>query len=173
MPMPIHKRLHQTVLQPVLLLLWASLCAGADAKVSVPGFSCSSGSYAFAIADHYPTLLNIGRHRVLQLDERQQGNERLSQRRIEYIGMTLELMVSSLEPTRYRLLRAEVWSRRWNIGRLSVGRRPWLSEPEPGLAPTALNGTLELAGPIDTATLRLNEGRVDRVVFQCADKGPK
>jgi hypothetical protein len=157
---------------PIWLLLGAG-SAGADVKVSLPSLACRGGSYAFAIAEHYPTLLNIGRHRVLQLEERQQGNERITLRRIEYIGMTLEVQVSSLDPTRYQLHQAEVWSRRWNIGRLSVGRRPWLSEPEPGLAPTALNGTLELVGPVDAVSLRLADGRVERVVFRCSDRAGK
>lgn len=36
------------------------------------------------------------------------------------------------------------------------------------MAGVRLRGTIELVGPRDRATLQLSDGRVERVVFQCA-----
>jgi len=149
------------------LCLAASCAAGAQHQIPAEWFACRTGEYRFLIADHYPALFNIGWHKVQDIGQRQQGSETIRTRRFEYIGMTLEVAVSSLNPERYTLLRAEVWSRRWNIGRLSVGRRPWQSSSEKTLAGVALNGQIELRGSTDRATLQLRDGQVERVTFEC------
>ena len=163
----------------VLPAIFAGLCLNAalatttERQVSADWFACRSGAYQFSIADHYPALFNIGRHRVGNLTQSFEGTETTSVRRIEYIGMTLEVAVSSLRPERYTLLRADVWSRRWNVGRLSVGRRPWHSDWEKPLAGVELNGPLELIGVTDRAVLHLSDGRVERVTFLCRPPGSK
>ena len=149
------------------LYLSLSVATAAERPVPADWFDCKSGAYRFLIADYYPALFNIGRHKVQDLGERVQGGATISTRRIEYIGMTLDVTVSSLTPQRYTLLRAEVWSRRWNVGRLSVGRRPWQSDSEKSLAGVELAGLLELQGTTDRATLQLSDARVERVTFIC------
>lgn len=160
-----------------LALLAAALGAGAGAEVAaqpvrVPAdwFSCDSGKYALKLSRHYPSLHTIGRHRTLELEVRQLGGGvTATTRRLQYIGMRLDVLVLSSDPGRYTLLNAEVTSRRWHIGRLSVGTRPWpwMWSPEPSLAKVRLDGDLELVGAGDSALLRLRDGRVEKVSFVC------
>jgi hypothetical protein len=157
----------------LLAVLGAPIPQASAAERVVPAdwFDCKTGAYRFSIADHYPSLFKIGQHKITELGQRTtttaMASETIQLRRIEYIGMTLDVAVSSLNPERYVLQRAEVWSRRWNIGRLWVGRRPWQSDSEKSLAGVELNGLIELQGANDRAQLQMSDGRVVRVTFHC------
>ena len=71
------------------------------------------------------------------------------------------------------LLSAESISRRWNIGRLSVGRTPWRWGREASLEKVPLDGWLLLAGPVDLATLLMRDGRIEQVSYACAASAPR
>ena len=131
-------------------------------------FACRSGKYAITLMTHYPSLRGIGQARVHELEVRQRdGGVTETVRRFEYTGMTLEVLVSSAEPSRYVLLAADVSSRRWNIGRLSVGQHPWRWGREKSLSQTPLQGWVELLGSDGSVQLRLAGGRVERVRYNC------
>lgn len=75
------------------------------------------------------------------------------------------------DPTRYTLVAAESTSRRWHLGRLSVGEAPWrwFWSREKSLAKVALEGPIELRGRGgDIALLEMRDGRIDRLVLRCA-----
>jgi hypothetical protein len=132
-------------------------------------FSCSSGKYALTLPRHYPSLRVIGSHRVLDIESQSQGGVTRATRRFQYIGMRLDVRVSSDAPDRYQMLSAEAISRRWNIGKLSVGSDPWWWpwSREPELAKVTLDGVIKLQGPSDSAVLQLSKGRIDKVMYSC------
>lgn len=153
-------------------LLLTTLAAGAApaagiTQVPADWFSCRSGKYAVTLSTHYPSLHGIGRHKVFEVEVRKRDGTTETTRRFEYIGLKLEVLVSSADPSRYVLLTAESTSRRWNIGRLSVGEKPWRWGREKSLAQTPLEGSIELVGQGESVTLRLTDGRVDRVKYLC------
>lgn len=144
--------------------------APAPALRHVPAawFSCSDGKYAVTLSRHYRSLFKIGRHRVVEIGTQRDGPTTWSRRRIEYIGLTLEVKVNADEPERYELTRLEAWSRRWNIGRLSVGQKPWWWWfGERSLKGVPLQGVVQLDGTGESATLWLDDGRIDRVSLRC------
>lgn len=151
----------------VLAASAASAQPPAVMKVAADWFSCRGGKYAVTLATHYPSLRGIGRHKVFELEVRQRDGATETLRRFEYIGLKLEVLVSSTDPSRYVLLSAEASSRRWNIGRLSVGERPWRWGREKSLAQTPLDGWIELVGQGESVTLMLTDGRVDKVKYLC------
>jgi hypothetical protein len=138
-------------------------------RVAADWFSCDHGKYAIRLSRHYPSLQTIGRHRVVDLDVRQVGGVTATTRRFQYTGLQLDVLVFSNEPQRYTLLAAEVTSRRWHIGRFSVGTKPWpwLWSPEDSLANVRLHGPVQLVGHGDSAAVLFDEGRVERVSFTC------
>ena len=142
--------------------------AAAPVRVTIDAVSCRSGRYAPVLPQHFPTLRGIGRHEWTELERRSVGGDTLTRQRVNYIGMRLELLHRASRPNAYELLLMEVGSRRWHVGALSVGRRPWASEPDPALSRVALDGELELAGPRDRAALRLRDGRIETVRWVCA-----
>ena len=123
--------------------------------------------YAIVLPRHYPTLLVIGRNKATELEPRVEGAATLTTRRIEHIGMSLEVQVSSARPNAYRLLSLDVSSLRWNVGPLSVGRNPWRTISDPALEGVGQDGTIELLGRQDSARLLVRQGRVDRVSYRC------
>lgn len=141
------------------------------AQVQIAAFACESGPYAAVLPRHYPTLHMIGRHQATDLDVRASPAGTTTVRRIEYIGMTAEVLLSSREPNAYRLVSLDVSSRRWHVGPLSVGNNPWRTVNDPGLNGVSQDGTHELVGPRDSATLRVRAGRIDRVSYTCAPPG--
>jgi hypothetical protein len=150
--------------------LLASAAGGSQAPARVPAdwFSCHDGKYAFVLSNHYPSLFKIGQHRITELQSVSVGDTRITTRRVAFIGLRLDVRVSSANPERFELLEAEVWSRRWNIGKLSVGQHPWRWGREKSLAQTPLEGQVELVGAAGSVTLALNDGRVQRARFRCA-----
>ncbi|MBI5720397.1 MAG: hypothetical protein HZC37_22200 [Burkholderiales bacterium] len=147
----------------------------APVRVPAEWFSCDGGKYALQLPHHYPTLPKIGKHKVVDLEVRQVDGATVTTRRFQYIGMRLDVRVLSSDPDRYALLAAEVTSRRWQIGRFSVGTRPWpwMWSPEPSLKDVKLHGLLELVGAGDSALLWLNDGRVERVSYRCRAAAPR
>lgn len=156
----------------LLIVLLSAVCnaAAQPAATKVPAewFACRSGKYAVTLSTHYPSLRGIGRHKVVELEVRQRDGATETLRRFDYIGLRLEVWVSSAEPSRYVLQSAEASSRRWNIGRLSVGERPWRWGREKSLANTPLDGAVELVGQGESVTLLLSDGRIDRVRYRCS-----
>jgi hypothetical protein len=150
--------------------LLAPAAGGSQAPARVPAdwFSCHDGKYAFVLSNHYPTLFKIGHHRVTELQSVLVGDTRLTTRRVSYIGMRLDVRVSSANPDRFQLLEAEVWSRRWNVGRLSVGQVPWRWGREKSLAQTPLEGEVELVGSTGSVLLGLRDGRLLKARFRCS-----
>jgi hypothetical protein len=136
-------------------------------RVAADWFACDSGKYAITLSRHYPSLRTIGRHQVSQLEVRPYGSGTAALRRLQYIGLRLDVLVPAQEPSRYVLLAAESTSRRWHLGRLSVGSKPWPWFAEKSLAGVKLEGPIELVGPRDRALLQLSAGRVERVAVQC------
>ena len=139
-------------------------------RVAADWLSCDSGKYALRLSRHYPSLQTIGRHKAIDLEVRQMGGGiTATTRRLVYIGMRLDVRVLSNDPSRYTLLAAEETSRRWHVGRLSVGTRPWpwMWSSEPSLANVHLHGEIELLGNGDAVSLRLNDGRVEKVSYTC------
>lgn len=148
----------------------ANPAAAEPVRVAAEWFACDDGKYALRLSRHYPSLRTIGRHKAVDLEVRQLGGGvTATTRRFTYIGLRLDVRVLSSDPSRYTLLAAEVTSRRWHVGRLSVGTRPWpwLWTPEPALANVRLHGEIELVGPGDTALLWLDDGRVEKVTYTC------
>jgi hypothetical protein len=151
----------------VLLACHAQASRGA-ARVSADWFSCHDGKYAFVLSNHYPSLFKIGQHRVTELRSAPgAGGATLTTRRVSFIGMRLDVRVSSANPDRFELVEAEVWSRRWAVGRLSVGQHPWRWGREKSLVQTSLDGDVQLVGTADSVTLNLQDGRVMRATFRC------
>lgn len=147
----------------------AGVCIGAHAAtIRAPAFACESGPYGVVLPRHYPSLHVIGKHKTVEVDTRPQGAATLSTRRIEYIGMTAEVQVSSAQPTAYRLLSLDVTSRRWNIGPLSVGRNPRQSVDDKAMEGAATEGSHQINGPLDHAVLTLRSGRIETVSYRCA-----
>lgn len=143
--------------------------AAAVVKVAAEGFSCRSGKYAVTLATHFPSLHGIGRHQVAELETRQRdGGVTEKVYRFDYIGLRLDVRVSSTDPSRYVLLAADASSRRWNIGPLSVGTKPWRWGREKWLSQTPLEGWVELVGAGESVQLLLSDGRVDRVRYLCS-----
>ena len=151
----------------VLTPLAAAQTAASPARVAIDAVSCRGGRYAPVLPQHFPTLRGIGRHEWTELDRRSVGGDTVTRYRATYIGMKLELQHRASQPNAYELLLMEVGSRRWHVGPLSVGRRPWASDPDPALARVALDGELELLGPTHRVTLRLRDGRVEAVRWDC------
>lgn len=151
-----------------VLLLAGSAQATPAVRVDADWFACRSGKYAVTLSSHYPSLFNIGRHRVADTALRLADGTVVPVRRFRYFGLELDVLVSARDPSRYLLVRADVSSRRWNLGALSVGQKPWRWGREKSLRPTPLEGWIELAGSDgDTVTLLMNDGRVERAVFHC------
>lgn len=151
------------------LFTWVAV-AGAPLKVDAEWFSCRAGRYAVTLPKHYPSLHGIGRHRIADLETRHAGGEVVTRRRIQYYGLRLDVLVFASDPTRYTLVAAEATSRRWHLGRLSVGEAPWrwFWSREKSLAKVALDGPIELVGRGgDTALLEMRDGRIDRLVLRC------
>jgi hypothetical protein len=140
----------------VAIHLTALCTATSAAQVRSAAFACDSGPYAVVLPQHYPTLHVIGKHKWTDLESRSTGAAALTTRKIEYIGMTAEVSLSSSAPNTYRLLALEVSSRRWNVGPLSVGQNPWRTVKDPALEGIAQDGTLEVIGTRDSALLQLN-----------------
>lgn len=151
----------------LLLAVAAAPGQAAPVKVAADWFACDSGDYAISLPKHYPSLHGIGKHQVIDLEVQQQGAVRVTDRRIVYIGMRLDLRIVSDDPTRYRLREAEVTSRRWNIGRLSVGQNPWRWRSEAVLDKVALDGPIELVGKTDAVLLQMRGGRIESASFRC------
>jgi len=150
----------------------AQQTAATAVKVDADWFSCRGGKYAVTLSTHYPSLFNIGKHKVADAELRLADGSLHAVRRIRYFGLELDVAVSPRDPTRYQLVRAEVFSRRWNIGRLSVGERPWRWGREKSLQRTPLDGWIELVGDGDSVVLLMNDGRVDRAIFHCRPPRP-
>jgi hypothetical protein len=109
---------------PVALLL-AALCSTAcAAQIRSSAFACDTGPYAVVLPKHYPTLHVIGKHTWVDLDARPAGAGASTTRRIEYVGMTADVLLSRATPNAYRLLSLDVSSRRWNIGPCPWARTP-------------------------------------------------
>ncbi len=154
-------------------LAWAMLLAplagrAAPVRVDVDGYACHSGRYALTLPQHAPSLRNIGRHRVVELGTETHGGTVWVRRRLEYTGLTLEILERPEQPARYVLVALEATSRRWHLGPLSVAATPWRSAPDPALQGVALEGEVRLVGPRDAATVRLSAGRVQRLSVRCA-----
>jgi hypothetical protein len=131
-------------------------------------FACHDGKYAFVLSNHYPSLFKIGQHQVSELRSVAAADgSTWTTRRVAFIGMRLDVRVNSARPERFQLLEAEVWSRRWAIGTLSVGQNPWRWGREKSLQQTALEGDVQLVGAHDSVTLNLRDGRVLRATFRC------
>ena len=141
-----------------------------EQRVDAPWFHCHQGRYALGLPQHYPTLHRIGRHRFSDLIVTGAPGSELTTRRIDYMGLRLEVKVSASDSQRYVLLQLQSNSRRWKLGELSVGespwRWPWRGEAE--LANVRLQGRVVLAGPTDTATLQMSNGRIDSLSVVCA-----
>jgi hypothetical protein len=152
---------------PVALLL-AALCSTAGAaQIRSSAFACDTGPYAVVLPKHYPTLHVIGKHTWVDLDARPAGAGASTTRRIEYVGMTADVLLSRATPNAYRLLSLDVSSRRWNIGPLSVGQNPWRSVKDAALQGANQDGTLEVVGAKDSALLQLRGGKIDTVSYRC------
>ena len=141
-------------------------------RVSADWFACHEGKYAFVLSNHYPSLFKIGRHKVTELESVATGQTTVKKHRVQYIGMRMDVLVSSENPTRYQLLEAEVFSRRWSIGRLSVGENPWRWGREASLSQTDLTGEIELLGTSDSVSLQLDAGRILRATYKCKSIRP-
>lgn len=154
---------------PALLLLAGAAQAAEPRSVRLDDFSCTSGRYAVVLPQHYPTLHVIGRHQVTDLERRGSGAAAVTRRRIDYIGLRLELLRAEAQPNEYRVTQLDVISRRWAIGELSVGDRPWFWpwRRDPALADVVLDGALELAGPVDRVRLTLRDGRIVTTHYTC------
>ena len=146
----------------------AALCSTASAtQIRSLAFACDSGPYAVVLPKHYPTLHVIGKNKWADLEARPVGAEASTTRRIEYFGMTAEVLLSSASPNAYKLLALDVSSRRWNIGPLSVGQNPWRSVKDTALDGVSQEGTLEVVGAKHSALLQLRGGKVDKVSYRC------
>ena len=146
----------------------AALCGTAVAtQVRTPAFACDSGPYAVVLPKHYPSLHVIGKHKWTDIESRSLGIGTSTTRRIEYIGMTADVLLTSAAPNEYRLLALEVSSRRWNIGPLSVGQNPWKSVKDTALDGVSQDGLLEVIGTKDSALLLVRGGRIDKVSYKC------
>jgi hypothetical protein len=156
-----------------VLALVPGPAGGAAVKVLVDAFACDTGPYAVILPKYYPTLHGIGRHTFTDLEVRTQGPAGVTTRRIEYYGLRLDVRIASNQPNVYQLLGAEVKSRRWSIGRLSVGQSPWRQVREPALEQVSLNGPVELVGKTDTVLLVLLNGRVESADFRCGAAGTR
>ena len=141
------------------------------AQVQIAAFACESGPYAAVLPKHYPTLHVIGKHKATDIDVRETPTGTATTRRIEYIGMTAEVLLSSREPNSYKLVSLDVSSRRWHIGPMAVGSNPWRTVKDSGLTGVSQDGAHELIGPRDSATILVRGGRVDRVSYKCAPAG--
>jgi hypothetical protein len=160
---------HRSLLAGAVAAQLAALCGTCMAtEVRTSAFSCESGPYAVVLPKHYPTLHVIGKHKWADVETRSDGSGTSTTRRIEYIGMTADVMLSSARPNAYKLLALEVSSRRWNIGPLSVGQNPRKSVEDKALSGVSQDGVLEIIGAKDSATLILRGGRVDRVSYKCS-----
>lgn len=142
-------------------------------QLRVSTFACDSGPYAVVLPRHYPTLHVIGRHRTTDLVSGSAGQVTSTTRRIEYIGMTADVLLSSAEPNAYKLLALDAISRRWNIGPLSVGQNPWRSVKDPALDGVIQDGTIEILGTRDSVRLVVRGARIDTVSYRCPLAGPQ
>ena len=112
------------------MLVAAVASAAATAALALPTvvqadwISCTNGKYAIALPRHLSTLRTIGRHRIVDREVRSGDGQTASARTIEYFGLRLDVAALPGDPTRIRFLAAESISRRWDIGRLSVGATP-------------------------------------------------
>ena len=155
-------------LELVVAIHLAALCTAASAvQIRSAAFACDTGPYAVVLPKHYPTLHVIGKHKWTDLESPSTGAAALTNRRIEYVGMTAEVSLSNSAPNTYRLLALDVSSRRWNVGPLSVGQNPWRTVKDPALDGIAQDGTLEVIGARDSALLQLRGGKVDKVSYKC------
>ena len=86
------------------------------------------------------------------------------------MGLRLEVKLAASDPQRYVLMQLQSGSRRWKLGELSVGESPWRWRwrGEAELAHIKLQGRIVLAGPTDTATLQMSNGRIDSLSVVCA-----
>ncbi len=130
-------------------------------------FACDSGPYAVVLPKHYPSLHVIGKHQWTDMESRSAGDVASTIRRIEYIGMTADVVLSSAAPNAYKLVALDVSSRRWNIGPLSVGQDPWRSVKDSALDGISQDGQIEIIGTKDSARLVVRRGRIDKVSYNC------
>jgi hypothetical protein len=161
-------RKQRSLLAGAAALQLAALCSAAVAtQVRTPAFACDAGPYAVVLPKHYPTLHVIGKHKWADIDARTAGGTVSTTRRIEYIGMTADVLLTSAAPDAYRLLALDVSSRRWNIGPLSVGQNPWKSVKHRALDGASQDDTLEIIGTKDSALLVVRGGRIEKVSYRC------
>lgn len=153
-----------TKLPIALLCASAAALAAEPVRVPVEWLACDDGKYAVTLPRHYPSLRNIGKHRITVLGTR--GT--LTLQRLQFIGMRVDVLLHPEEPHRYRLVELESTSRRWNIGRFSVGTRPWIWWPEKELKDLRLHGPIELIGRNDHVAVEFNNERVVTVSYRCA-----
>jgi hypothetical protein len=173
MPAPLQRSVSRGARRALTVLAGAMLLAplsglAAPVRVVVDGYACHSGRYALILPQHAPSLRNIGRHRVVELGSETRDGVSWARRRLEYNGLALEILERADQPARYVLVALEATSRRWHLGALSVAATPWRGAPDPALQGVALEGEIQLAGPRDTATVRLSGGRVQRLSVRCA-----
>lgn len=155
------------MLSAVVVQLAATCIAAGAVQVRSASFSCDAGPYAIVLPRHYPTLLVIGRNKITDLESRTVGATTITTRRIEHIGLRMDVTISSAEPNAYKLSSLDVYSLRWNVGPLSVGRNPWRSINDPALDGVKQDGTVELLGSRDSAVLLVRSGRIDKVSYRC------
>ena len=162
--------MHAGRLLPVVstAILLSVTCGYATAtQIRVPAFACDSGPYAVVLPKHYPTMHVIGKHKWTDIETHGIGGVTSTARRIEYTGMTADLLLSSGTPNAYRLLALDVTSRRWNIGPLSVGQNPWRSVKDSALEGVSQDGSIEILGASDSVRLLVRGGRIDQVSYRC------
>ena len=165
------QRLLRTVLAAVLL---SAPCDYAKAtQIRTSAFACDSGPYAVVLPKYYPTLHKIGKHKWTDIQSHSIGGLSSTTRRIEYIGMTADVLLSSGTPDTYRLLALDVSSRRWEIGPLSVGQNPWRSVKDSALDGVSRDGSIEIIGTSDSVLLLVRGGRIDQVRYRCPAAGAR
>lgn len=135
--------------------------------ITLPSLSCSRGPLAVQLPRHYPSLHAIGRHTVTDLETRAVAGGSVTLRRIEYIGLRLDLQRASATPDAYEIVALEVWSRRWELGALSVGRALRAAVDGPALRHAPDNGRVALRGPEAVVELQLRNGRIERAHWRC------
>lgn len=142
-------------------------------QLRTSAFACDSGPYAVVLPQHYPSLHVIGKHKWTDIESRSTGDVTSTTRRIEYVGMAADVLLSNAAPNAYKLLALDVSSRRWNIGPLSVGQNPWRSVKDSALDGVSQEGTIEVIGTKDSARIVVRGGRVDRVSYKCSAANTK
>lgn len=159
--------------------LGAALATAAAAPAQPPAqaitlgsVSCTRGPLAVQLPRHYPTLHKIGRHTWTDLARHSGPAGAVTTRRIEYIGLRLDLRLSSAAPDRYELVELEVWSRRWAVGPLSVGQPLRHASGEAARAAPD-DGRVELVGPEASVELVLRQGRVERATYRCGPRAAR